>query len=91
MFCYELQLKRERLRSLGITCSVSLADAAKTEVNAFCFTYSDPNTHQPEDLKKNSEIKTMLANVRPNYAYAAVMRTLQYRHCFVLSGSVFFY
>ena len=58
--------QRERLRSLGISCSVRLADAVENEVKAFCFTLHDPTTRQPEELKKNSEIKTMQANVRPN-------------------------
>ena len=66
----------KRLRSLGISCSVRPADAAENEINAFYFTSHDPTTRQPEELKKNSEIKTMLANVRPNCGNALLHAVL---------------
>ena len=52
--------------SWDIWSCVRLADGAENEVTAFCFTFHDPTTRQPEKPKLGSEIKTMLANVRPN-------------------------
>jgi len=38
----------------------------ENEVNTFCFTLLDTTTRQSEELKKNNDIKTMLAIVRQN-------------------------
>ena len=52
--------------SWDIWSYVRPADGAENEVSVFYFTFHDPTTGQPEELKYSREIKTMLANVRPS-------------------------